>query len=97
MIRITRRGWQHILKHHTGPQQQGRRNKSTFHPKENLVQLIRQAAGHVPVRIQRGKQARVFDAGHDVGIDRRSGVATAIVTVVTLCNGDLVTMFPGSP
>lgn len=97
MIRITRRGWQRILKHHTGPQQQGRRKKSKFNPAEDLVQLINLAALHQPIGQTRNHLLRVFDAGHAVGIDAGTQQATSIVTVLTRWNDELVTMFPGPP
>ena len=49
MIYISKRGWQHILKHHTGTQMQGSRKKSTFNANEDLVQLINLASQHPPL------------------------------------------------
>lgn len=95
MINITKRGWQHILKHHTGSQPPKRAKKSTFNDTENLVQLLNEAAMHPPSGGGKNKLVRTFDAGHEVGIDYRTDKATSIVTVITRANGDLITMFPG--
>ncbi|MRW94524.1 hypothetical protein GJ699_31605 [Duganella sp. FT80W] len=97
MIYISKRGWQHILKHHTGTQMQGSRKKSTFNANEDLVQLINLASQHPPLGKIRNHLVRVFDAGHPVGINRRTGQPTTLVTVLTRLNGELVTMFPGTP
>jgi hypothetical protein len=41
MINITKRGWQHVLKHHTATQSPTPTNKSTFNMGEDLIQLTR--------------------------------------------------------
>jgi hypothetical protein len=97
VIRITQRGWQHILKHHTGMPSPSHANKSTFYPGEDLVQLINQAAQSTPAAKRRQHLVRIFDAGHPVGIDRHSKKSTSTVTVITKLNGELVNMFPGLP
>jgi hypothetical protein len=97
MIRITKRGWRHILKYHTSTQSPTHANKSRFNASEDLVHLINHASRQQPVRITRRHLVRIFDAGHDVGIDRRSRKPTSIVTAITRLNGDLVNMFPGLP
>lgn len=95
MINITRRAWRHILQHHTDAQFSRQRKKSKFYDDEDLVQLIVQADQYVPRRLLNGNLERVFDAGHPVGVERKSGKATSVVTVVTQPDNDLVTMFPG--
>jgi hypothetical protein len=95
MINITKRGWRHILQHHTGSQFTRHRKKSKFYETEDLVKLINEAATHAPISHSRSNVERVFDAGHLVGTDRQDGKPTSIVTVLTRLNGDLVTMFPG--
>jgi hypothetical protein len=97
MINITRRGWQHIIKYHTATQSPTHANKSTFYSGEDLIQLINQAAVLAPVITIRKHLLRTFDAGHNVGIDRRNKKPTSTVTVITKLNGDLVNMFPGLP
>ena len=95
MIKVTTRSWKHILHHHVDTQFTRNENKSKFFVKEDLRELINTAWQHPATRQKNGNPERVFDAGHLVGIDRRLGKPTSIVTVVTLANGDLVTMFPG--
>ncbi|MYM37665.1 hypothetical protein GTP38_25400 [Duganella sp. FT94W] len=97
MINITKRGWQHILRYHTNTQSPTHANKSKFNTSEDLVQLINQATQHPPNKMMRKHLVRIFDVGHEVGIDRRSQKQTSVVTVVTRLNGDLVNMFPGLP
>jgi hypothetical protein len=97
MINITKRGWQHVLKHHTATQSPTPTNKSTFNMGEDLIQLINQAALCPPSKMMRNHLVRIFDAGHAVGIDRSSKQPTSLVTVITRLNGDLVNMFPGLP
>ncbi|MHA4870483.1 hypothetical protein ACXZ1M_22600 [Duganella sp. PWIR1] len=94
MINITRRGWQHILRHHTGTQFTRHKSKSKFYSTINLVDLINQAAC-CPPSTCKDKLQRIFDAGYAVGIDRNTGKPTSIVSVFTRLNGDLITMFPG--
>ena len=95
MINITKRAWLHILQHHTNAQFSRHQKKSKFYEKEDLVELIAQAEQHTPRRLLNGNSERVFDAGHRVGVERKSGKPTSLVTVVTQPNNDLVTMFPG--
>jgi N-acetylglucosamine kinase-like BadF-type ATPase len=96
MITITKRGWRHILKHHTGKQPPKHAKKSRFHDTEDLIQLLNEASQCQPIGTFRKHLVRTFDAGHEVGINITDGKATTIVTVLTRLNGDLVTMFPGS-
>lgn len=95
MINITKRAWRHILKYHTGTQPPKRAKKSTFNDTEDVVQLLNEAALHPPSAGTKNKLVRTFDAGHEVGIDYRTGKSTSVVTVLTRVNGDLITMFPG--
>lgn len=44
-----------------------------------------------------GNFARIIDAGRIIGIDRTTGQATSIYTVIVKPNGNLVTAFPGMP
>jgi hypothetical protein len=97
MITITKRSWRHILKYHTGGQSATHAKKSIFNNDEDLILLLNEASRHQPGGNIKRHLIRIFDAGHEVGIDRRNGKATSIVTVLTRMNGDLVTMFPGAP
>lgn len=94
MIHITKRGWNHVIKHHTGQQFTGRKSKSRFYSTVDLVDLINKANSELPVP-HKGNLQRVFDAGTAIGIDRDTGKATSTVTVFTRPNDDLITMFPG--
>jgi hypothetical protein len=94
MIRITRRGWNHILKYHTATQFTSRRSKSKFYSTVDLVDLINRAASYPPTAYK-GNHRRIFDAGTVVGVDRNTGQPTTTVTIFTRQNGDLITMFPG--
>lgn len=95
MINITKRAWRHILHHHTDAQFSRQRKKSKFYAKEDLLELIAQADQYAPHSLLNGNLERVFDAAHPIGIERKSGKPTSVVTVVTQPNNDLVTMFPG--
>ncbi|WP_343731424.1 hypothetical protein [Duganella sp.] len=94
MINITRRGWNHIAKYHTATQSPTHANKSKFNAGKDLVKLIYQASQFAPAKTMRQHIVRTFDAGHNIGMDRRSKKATSVVTVITRLNGDLVNMFP---
>jgi hypothetical protein len=50
-----------------------------------------------PVAQNNGNLARTVDAGRIVGVDRATGQATSLYTVVTSKAGELVTAFPGKP
>ena len=95
MITITQRAWKHILRQHVSTQFTRNENKSKFFAKEDLRKLLSDASKHPTTHQKNGNMERVFDAGHLVGTDRHLGKPTSIVTVVTLPNGALVTMFPG--
>jgi hypothetical protein len=53
------------------------------------VQAVKQAVGR--------NFERVVDAGRAIGVDRATGQATSIYTVITNIRNELVTMFPGIP
>ena len=55
-----------------------------------------QQATHSPMVPQANTNfARVFNAGYNIGIDRTTGNATSIYTVITNALGELVTAYPG--
>lgn len=72
--------------------------KGVFWAGTNLFQLIKASASSPAVQQASGKNfERVVYAGYQVGIDRFTGTATSIYTVITNAAGELVTMFPGLP
>lgn len=95
-ITITERGLLHVVERHTvaGASTAGR---SVFLESENVVNLIGQAARNPAVQQAGGNFARVVDAGRVIGIDRATGTATSVYTVITDSAGNLVTAFPGIP
>jgi RHS repeat-associated protein len=95
-IAVTRRGAAHVMARHF-PGGARTAGKSIFNAAENLVDLVRGAEGVAPVRQAGGNFQRVVTAGREVGVDRASGNATNVYTVITNMANELVTMFPGTP
>ncbi|MEN9646135.1 MAG: hypothetical protein RL238_2804, partial [Actinomycetota bacterium] len=72
--------------------------KSTFYDNVTITRLIADADSVTPVvQSGSGNLQYIVDAGRVVGIDRATGQATSIYTVVTKSGGQLVTAFPGTP
>ena len=72
--------------------------KSLFFGGASDVQaLIKAAEGVAPTLQSGGNLQRVANAGRAIGIDRATGAATSVYTVITNQAGNLVTAFPGSP
>lgn len=96
MINITEDGLAHIFDRHLaeGSLSAG---KSLFNDKDSIASLIASAAIVVPTTQDNGNLAFVADAGRVIGVDRESGQATSVYTVITKPGGDLVTAFPGNP
>ncbi|WP_139260609.1 hypothetical protein [Duganella sacchari] len=94
MIHITKRAWRHIMRHHIASQFTRHKSKSKFYLSVDLMDLLNKAAA-LPAYPYKGNLQRVLDVGMPIGIDRDTGMPTAIVTIFTRPNGDLVTMFPG--
>lgn len=96
-INMTSRGLAHVLERHAAG---GAKTaaKSIFNAGEDIAGLIGQAGKSAPVQ-QAGRQTfqRVVDAGRIIGVDRSTGQATSIYTVITNAAGDLITAFPGKP
>jgi hypothetical protein len=86
----------HVINRHTveGAQTAGR---SVFAAGEDVVQLTRAAERVEPIRQAGGNFKRVVDAGRTIGIDRATGQATTLYTVITSVASHLITMFPGVP
>jgi len=95
-INVGEKGLAHVLARHFpgGAQAAG---KSLFNAGEAVPGLVRAAEGVTPVLQRGGNFQRVVDAGRAVGIDRATGSATNIYTVITDAAGNLVTTFPGVP
>ena len=72
--------------------------KSLFNDNVTITRLIADADSVTPlVQSGSGNLQYIVDAGRVIGIDRATGQATSIYTVVTKSGGDLVTAFPGTP
>jgi hypothetical protein len=72
--------------------------KSLFNDNVTITWLIADADSVEPiVQSGSGNLQYIVDAGRVIGIDRETGQATSIYTVVTRSGGDLVTAFPGTP
>ena len=86
----------HVLARHTadGAMNTG---KSVFSAGEDIESLIRASNGVEPVVQNGGNLERIVDAGRMIGIDRLTGEATSIYTVITDTLDNLVTAFPGRP
>jgi RHS repeat-associated protein len=95
-IKITEIAIKHILNRHTvgGLTTTG---KSIFSEGENIAQLIKAAEGVTPVGQAGGNFARTVDAGRIIGVDRTTGAATSVYTIITNAANDLITAFPGRP
>ena len=95
-INITDDGLTHIFDRHLaeGSLSAG---KSLFNDKDSIPQLIANAEVAVPLSQSNGNLAYVVDAGRIIGVDRETGQATSVYTVITRPGGDLVTAFPGNP
>ena len=73
-------------------------NASIFNAGERIPALLRAAEAVRPVAQRVGPNfQRIVDAGRTIGVDRATGQATRIYTVITNAMGELVTMFPGLP
>lgn len=96
-INITEEGLNKVFQTHLadGPFSAG---KSLFNDNVTITRLIADADSVTPVvQSGSGNLRYIVDAGRVIGIDRATGQATSIYTVVTKSGGDLVTAFPGTP
>jgi hypothetical protein len=87
----------HVWERHMFSGVQKFRGKSKFNIGEDVLGLIRKAAGCNPIPQANGRLQRTFDVGRNIGIDRTTGQQTSIMTVITNKDGTLVTAFPGRP
>jgi RHS repeat-associated protein len=87
----------HVLERHFpgGAESAG---KSLFNAGEDVSALMRGAESVNPVAQKVGTNfQRVVHAGRIIGVDRTTGQATAVYTVITYSAGNMVAMFPGMP
>ncbi len=100
-INVTGQGITHIVRLHTlGRAPQGKSVFSFGTSADDIVTLVRNAEAVTPVAQTgqyAGNYARIVDAGRMIGVDRTTGQATRIYTVITDRLGNLVTVFPGLP
>jgi RHS repeat-associated protein len=94
-IRITQAGLEHVLERHAagGAQTLG---KSVFNAGEDIKALI-QSAGSAPAQTSGSVLIRTVDAGRTIGVDRATGQATSVYTVITKSSGELISAYPGRP
>lgn len=69
--------------------------KSLFNAGEDIRGLLQAGENVNPVQQLGGNFQRVIDAGREIGIDRLTGTATQVYTVITNAAGYVVTAFPG--
>jgi len=96
-INVTEQGMQHVLERHIVNGIPKFSGKSKFTTGVNIQELIQQGTQIPMVRQANGNFARTFDASRAIGVDRATGQASSTLTIITKPNGNLVTMFPGSP
>jgi len=95
-VRVGTRGLTHVRERHfpSGARSAG---KSLFYAGEDVTKLAAAGERVVAVRQAGGNFVRIVDAGRMIGIDRVTGQATSIYTIITDAAGNLITMFPGRP
>lgn len=71
--------------------------KSLFAAGENVESLIQAANSTSRVAQAGGNFERIVDAGRTIGVDRATGAATSIYTVITDSADRMITTFPGKP
>ena len=96
-INITAKGFNHVLQRHVtgGALTAG---KSLFSGTAATVRALITAAAAVAANPQaNGNFQRIVTAAQAIGVDRVTGAATAVYTVITNAAGELITAFPGTP
>ena len=91
------KGFQHAVDRHTVGGSENGGDTSTFNLGEDLNALVKAAEAQPATPQWRGNFQTVVNAGRTIGVDRATGAATPIYTVITTPNGTLVTFFPGVP
>jgi RHS repeat-associated protein len=71
--------------------------RSVFVSRDALNLTIRAAERVTPLAQANGNLAYIVDMPTSIGIDRTTGLATSVATVITRQDGSLVTAFPGAP
>jgi len=95
-LKITDKGLKHIAERHV-PGGARTAGKSLFNAGEDIRGLLQAGENTNPVQQLGGNFERVIDAGREIGIDRVTGAATRIYTIITSPAGDVITGFPGLP
>ena len=95
-VKVTDKGIKHVLERHFagGARSAG---KSLFDASENVNTLVSEGESIQPIQQAGGNFERIVQASREIGIDRTTGLATNVYTIITNAAGDLVTMFPGVP
>jgi hypothetical protein len=95
-ITLAARGVAHVERFHTanGAATAG---KSVFNAGEDVLGLILAAGTREGAEQAGGNVVRTMNAGRIIGIDRATGRATSIYSVVTSRRNVLITAFPGMP
>jgi hypothetical protein len=96
-ITVSEDGLAHALEGHTYVEGRIPVGDSVFFEGTDIRALIWNAESTAPVLQERGNFERIVDAGHLVGFNRDTGMATSVYTVITKPNGEFVTMFVGRP
>jgi RHS repeat-associated protein len=97
LIKITSKGLTHVIERHTINAISKFAKKSKFFKNVNIPGLVQKANQVDPIPQANGRLAWIVDAGTNIGIDRTTGQATRIYTVITEGTGELVTAYPGLP
>src|SRR5215469_13430561 len=95
-LKITEKGLKHIAERHV-PGGARTAGKSIFNAGEDIRGLLQAGENTNPVQQLGGNFQRVIDAGREIGIDRATGAATQLYTIITNAAGDVITAFPGLP
>jgi hypothetical protein len=95
-INISEKALQHVLDSHLTGGALVDASKSLFNVGEDVKGLI-QAAGSVEAKSQGSVKVFIVDAGRVIGIDRNTGMATRVYTVITDSARNLITAHPGLP
>jgi hypothetical protein len=94
-IKITTKGLKHVFDRHVNTK--SFHNKSKFMSNVDVEKLIKKAEGMQGIRQKNGYFVRTVSAEFNIGVDRSTGLATNIYTVISKADGTLVTAFPGLP
>jgi hypothetical protein len=94
-IRVGESALAHVIERHGF--ESAAENASKFAKDVDLRGLIRAAEKVEPTAARGDALQRVVNTGHSIGVDRVTGKATSMYTVITDRAGNLITMHPGAP